>query len=62
MDVAALSISMSTAQLKSDANLAVMSKAMDAFAQQSTDLVDLLTDQGPTAPHPVAGNRIDTQA
>lgn len=62
MDVAALSISMSNAQLKNDTSIALMSKAMQVFSQQSTDLVDLMTDQGPAAPHPVAGNRIDTKA
>lgn len=61
MDVAALSIALSNTQVQRDANIAVMQKAMQAFTQQSTDLVELMTDPSPSAPHPVAGNRIDTQ-
>jgi|GEM_PF-6702044 len=61
MDVAALSIALSNTQVQRDASIAVMQKAMQAFTQQSTDLVELMTTPSPSAPHPVVGNRIDTQ-
>lgn len=65
MDIAALSIIMNQAQLKQDAGIAVLRKAMDA-AEQGGTLVNQMLDkvnQGHTATQsklPHLGNNIDT--
>ena len=62
MDIAAMSVALSTSQVKSDANLAVMKKAMDVFEGQNAELTDMLQDMGATAPHPTTGHHIDQKA
>ncbi|HIS29115.1 MAG TPA: YjfB family protein [Candidatus Avamphibacillus intestinigallinarum] len=62
MDIAAMSVALSTSQVKSDANLAVMKKAMDVFEGQNAELTDMLQDMSATAPHPTAGHHIDQKA
>lgn len=65
MDIAALSIIMNQVQLKQDAGIAVLRKAMDA-AEQGGSLVTQMLDkvnQGHTATQgklPHLGNNIDT--
>lgn len=56
MDIAALSISMSQAQLMQNVSLAVVNQAMEVQQQNTEQLVDMMD-----APHPTLGNVIDIQ-
>ena len=56
MDIAALSMAMSQANLMQNVSLAVTKQAMDAQQQNTEQLVEMLD-----APHPTSGHTIDLQ-
>lgn len=56
MDIAALSIAMSQANLMQNVSLAVTKQAMDVQQQNTEQLVEMLD-----APHPTSGHTIDLQ-
>ncbi|WP_163969533.1 YjfB family protein [Oceanobacillus halotolerans] len=63
MDVAAMSMVMSTHQVRTDASLKVMDNIKDVAEQQSNQLLDMLEqNQAPEAAHPSLGNMIDVKA
>lgn len=54
MDIAALAMNMSQAKLMQDVSLAVTKQAMEMQEQQTTQLVEMLDAQ-----HPTAGQNFD---
>ncbi|WP_188456641.1 YjfB family protein [Virgibacillus oceani] len=61
MDVAAMSVVMANTQVRADASLAVMSKVKGLMEQQGQQLMELLQQSGPRAPHPTLGNVVDLE-
>ncbi|WP_404455664.1 YjfB family protein [Oceanobacillus kapialis] len=59
MDIAALSMAMANQQVRSNAGLAVMDNSMKMMEQQGEDLMKMLQQEAPSAPHPSLGNQID---
>ncbi len=59
MDVAGLSIIMAENQVKRDASLAMMRNVKDMMNEQGQQLVDMLSQTTPVAPHPTLGQHID---
>jgi len=59
MDVAGLSIIMAENQVKRDASLAMMRNVKDMMNEQGQQLVDMLSQTTPAAPHPTLGQHID---
>lgn len=58
MDIAAISMAMSTTQLKQQSSLAMMDKVKGEAEQQGNQVVEMLEQ---SAPHPNLGNRIDVK-
>ncbi|SFK15936.1 Putative motility protein [Halobacillus dabanensis] len=58
MDIAAISMAMSTTQLKQQSRLAMMDKVKGEAEQQGNQMVEMLEQ---SAPHPNLGNRIDVK-
>ncbi|UOQ45375.1 YjfB family protein [Halobacillus salinarum] len=56
MDIAALSMAMSTTQLKQQSSLAIMDKAMTNAEDRGNQMVEMLEK---SIPHPNLGNQID---
>ncbi|MFD2044457.1 YjfB family protein [Ornithinibacillus salinisoli] len=61
MDIAAMSVAMNQAQVRSDASLAVMDNVMNVMEQQGTQLTEMLQQTVSGAPHPSLGNQVDLQ-
>lgn len=61
LDVAKLSTALSHSQLRQDASLALMDKAMLQMKQQGNDLIQMLEKSVPDVhlPHPTLGKHID---
>lgn len=59
MDVAKVSMAMSQAQLKQQANLSVMKKAMDTTEMTGDALIEMLNE---SVPHPHLGGKVDVKA
>ncbi|WP_099159432.1 YjfB family protein [Virgibacillus ndiopensis] len=62
MDVAAVSVAMANTQVRADASLAIMGKVKGLMEQQGQQMMEMLQQSGPQAPHPSLGNVIDLQA
>ncbi|MUK89688.1 putative motility protein [Ornithinibacillus sp. L9] len=60
MDIAAMSVVMNQAQVRSDASLAVMGNVKDLMEQQGAQLKEML-QQSVSAPHPSLGKQLDIQ-
>lgn len=58
MDIAALSMAMSTTHLKQQASLSIMDKAMGDAESKGNQMVDMIEK---SIPHPNLGNRIDVK-
>ena len=60
MDIAALSIVMNQSQLKQQASLAVVKKAMNTAEMNGSQLIEMLEKSTP--PHPHLGHKVDVKA
>ncbi len=56
MDIAALSMAMSTTQLKQQSSLAVMDKAMNNAESDGNQVVEMIEK---SIPHPNLGSKVD---
>ncbi|SDO61453.1 YjfB family protein [Halobacillus sp. SY10] len=56
MDIAAISMAMSTTSLKQQSSLALMDKVKGDAEEKGNQMVEMLNQ---SAPHPDLGNRID---
>lgn len=61
VDIAAMSMVNSQAQVKAQASLKVMANVKDVMNQQGEHLIEMLQTSNP-APHPTHGNKVDVQA
>ncbi|HLS67035.1 MAG TPA: YjfB family protein [Pseudogracilibacillus sp.] len=63
MDIAAMSMALSQANVKQQASLAVMKKAMTTTETNAQGLIDMLNQSvGNNAPHPYLGGKVDVKA
>lgn len=63
MDIAALSVVMKQAQVKQQASLEVVKKAMNTAETNGNYLIEMLEQSTPpSAPHPHLGTKIDLRA
>jgi len=63
MDIAALSVVMNQSQLKQQASLAIVKKAMTTAEVNGSQLIEMLEQStAPNAPHPNLGGKIDIRA
>ena len=60
MDIAGLSIAMNTAQVKQQASISILKKAMGNAKGQGNAILEMMqTPVGQAVKHPSLGNRID---
>lgn len=62
MDIASLSIAMTSQQVRGEASVAVMNNVKRVMEQQGDQLVGMLQQSVPTPSHPSLGNMIDAKA
>lgn len=62
MDIAAMSVVLNQAQVKQQASLSVLKKAMTSAETNAEGLIEMLNQSvSNSAPHPYLGNKIDIQ-
>lgn len=61
MDIAAASNMMSHAQVRQQASLAVMDKAIKITERDTSHMIQMLQQSTPAVPHPTHGNQIDVK-
>ncbi|MBO8156665.1 MAG: YjfB family protein [Bacillaceae bacterium] len=64
MDAAKLSMAFSQSQIRQEASLALMNKAMGQMKQQGNDLIQMLEKSAPSpaGSHPTLGKHVDIKA
>ncbi|MBM7551729.1 YjfB family protein [Thalassobacillus pellis] len=62
MDIAAMSVIMNQAQLKQNAGIALMDKAMNQMEAQGAGMLEMIQSQAPAPAHPDLGAKIDMKA